>query len=159
MRRILFMFLLLCGSLTACAPRQARQTPSEQKTETAGPSHPQQAVKSSETAQNKLFEQVSPSQAQELLTRTPGLNILDVRTPEEFTAGHLAQAQSLDFYAPDFQARLAQLDRRQPWLMYCQSGRRSAKVLELMKTLGFEKVYELEGGFSGWQTAGQAVSR
>jgi rhodanese-related sulfurtransferase len=142
MRHVLLMFLLICGPLIACAPRQAEQ-----------------ASKSAETAQNTTFEQVSPSQARQLRQNTPGLKILDVRTAEEFAAGHLDQAQSLDFYAPDFQARLGQLDRQQPWLMYCQSGRRSAKVLELMKSLGFEKVYELQGGFSGWQAAGQAVSR
>ena len=142
MRPVLLTFFLLGSLLTACAPRQS-----------------QQAAKSAETTQTNVFEQISPAQAQQLLTRTPGLNILDVRTAEEFAAGHLTQAQQLDFYAPDFQTRLGQLDRRQPWLMYCQSGRRSAKVLELMKALGFEQVYELQGGFSGWQAAGQAVSR
>lgn len=93
-------------------------------------------------------------QAHALLQNPPkGLNILDVRTAEEFAEGHLANAIMIDFKQDDFAAKLAQLDRETPWLLYCRSGNRSGKALVIMEQQGFREVYHQTTGFNGWSEA------
>ncbi len=87
------------------------------------------------------------------------LVILDVRTPEEFAAGHLAGAINIDYYASDFEAKLRELDLDVPYVMYCNSGNRSGNTLPLMDSIGFQEVYELDGGIQAWLSAGQPVDR
>jgi len=99
-------------------------------------------------------EWVQAAEAQQLLQRQPDLKILDIRTPAEFQQGHLPSAQNLDFYSPDFASQLQALDPQQPYLMYCASGVRSAKAYQQMKALGFNTVYEIQGGYQAW-SAGQ----
>ena len=80
--------------------------------------------------------------------------VLDVRTPEEFAQGHLANATLKNFYDADFKAQLEQINRWQPTILYCRSGNRSAKTLTIMRELGFRNVYEVKGGIQAWQAAG-----
>ena len=84
----------------------------------------------------------------------PGGQIIDVRTPEEYVTGHLENAMLLDYHADDFKTRLGRLDRNQPYYVYCESGYRSKKTLEIMKIAGFEDVYGLDGGMVAWRKAG-----
>jgi len=48
---------------------------------------------------------------------------------------------------------LEKLDKEKNYLIYCKSGRRSSKVLEIIKDLGFTQVYNIKGGFEGWKSA------
>jgi rhodanese-related sulfurtransferase len=82
------------------------------------------------------------------------LVVLDVRTPEEFAAGHLDGATMLDFYEPDFADRLAELDPDVPYLLYCRSGNRSGQTAQLMREFGFTDVAEIDGGIVAWDAAG-----
>jgi len=105
-----------------------------------------------------IFDLTSATEAQELLTEQPaGLTILDVRTPQEYADGHLSGAANLDFYEPDFAASLDELDKEQPYFVYCRSGSRSESAIETMKGLGFTEVYELDGGIVSWVQAGLPV--
>jgi rhodanese-related sulfurtransferase len=63
----------------------------------------------------------------------------------------------LDFYAPDFADRLAQLDPDVPYLIYCRSGNRSGQTLALMEDLGFTDVADVDGGILAWGDAGLPV--
>ena len=65
------------------------------------------------------------------------LVVLDVRTPEEFSEGHLEGAVLVDFYDADFAEQLAALDPDVPYLVYCRSGNRSGQTLDIMQQLGF----------------------
>jgi rhodanese-related sulfurtransferase len=88
---------------------------------------------------------------QEIVSSPPAdLVVLDIRTPEEFAAGHLAGAINVDYYASDFEDRLSDLNRDVPYVMYCNSGNRSANALPVMDSLGFREVYELDGGIVAW---------
>ena len=100
-----------------------------------------------------VVETISPAAAGEI-AGSAGLVVLDVRTPEEFGAGHLAGAVNLDFYATTFADDLAGLDREAPYLLYCRTGNRSAEVREMMRSLGFLEVHEIAGGIVGWAEAG-----
>jgi rhodanese-related sulfurtransferase len=70
--------------------------------------------------------------------------VIDVRTPQEFAAGHLAGAQNVDVEAADFASRIASLDKGAPYLVYCHSGRRSAIAAAEMATAGFTDI--VDGG-------------
>ncbi len=101
------------------------------------------------------FELIDAGEAQELLTAPPqDLVVLDVRTPEEFDAGHLDASVNIDFYAADFADQLDDLDKDVPYFVYCRSGNRSATTIETMRGLGFSEVYELDGGIISWAEAG-----
>lgn len=104
------------------------------------------------------IETISPGEAADLLEEAPaGLVVLDVRTPDEFAGGHLADAVNLDYQAAGFAGELGALDRDLPYLLYCRSGNRSAQVREMMRGLGFAEVYEMAGGIVAWAEAGGAV--
>lgn len=78
------------------------------------------------------------------------VQLVDVRTPEEYNAGTIGGAVNMDFYGADFQAQLATLDKEKPVMIFCKSGGRSGQTLEMMKEMGFTTVLELEGGYSNW---------
>ncbi|MGD2042281.1 MAG: rhodanese-like domain-containing protein [Acidimicrobiia bacterium] len=101
---------------------------------------------------------VDAAEAQELVASDPDVVVLDIRTPEEVAAGAIDGAQVLDFYSATFQAEIGELDRDTTYLVYCRSGNRSAQATQLMENLGFEDVYELEGGILAWANAGLALT-
>ncbi len=69
--------------------------------------------------------------------------ILDVRTPEEFAAGHLDGAVLVDIKDPSFGEKLTALDPSAPYVVYCRSGNRSAQAVERMKAAGFTDLTDL----------------
>lgn len=79
---------------------------------------------------------------------TPGAVLIDVRTPEEYQAGHIQNSINLDFYAETFPNQIAQLDPEKTYFIYCRSGNRSGQTMELMHEAGINKVYDLYGGVS-----------
>ena len=83
--------------------------------------------------------------------------VIDIRTPEEFKAGHLSGAMSIDFLADNFSTKIRKLDRDTPYLVHCQSGGRSSNSLTLWTKLGFTKIYHLDGGLLAWKKAGLPV--
>jgi rhodanese-related sulfurtransferase len=85
--------------------------------------------------------------------------VLDIRTPKEYQAGHIAGAKNLDFYERDFAQKLATLDKATPYLVHCAAGGRSTKSLDQFKKLGFKSVVHLDGGFKAWEKAGQPVEK
>jgi rhodanese-related sulfurtransferase len=76
--------------------------------------------------------------------------LLDVRTPEEFSAGHLKGAVNINFYDQTFEENIDSLDKRKKYLVYCRSGGRSRQAMFLMRDLGFEEVFNLSGGILSW---------
>ena len=84
--------------------------------------------------------------------------VIDIRTPEEYAAGHLEKVNiNLDYYAPDFKGQLARLDKTAKYLIYCRSGGRSGKTLVIMKDMGFNEVHDIAGGINAWIAAGLPV--
>lgn len=83
--------------------------------------------------------------------------VIDIRTLGEFKAGHLASAVHIDFLKEDFSDAIQKLKRDKAYLVHCQSGGRSSNSLELWKTLGFTKIYHLDGGFLAWKKAGLPI--
>ena len=71
--------------------------------------------------------------------------IIDVRTPEEFAAGHIEGAINLDYESGTLEAELSTLDKNAVYMVYCHSGRRSALATTLMTEAGFTEVTDLGG--------------
>lgn len=83
----------------------------------------------------------------------PFATILDVRTPEEFSKGHLHNAKNIDWNGNYFDKQIAELDKTQPVFVYCLSGGRSSSAANKMRSDGFKEVYELSGGIMKWRAA------
>ena len=102
-----------------------------------------------------LYETISTQKAAELIANhrdDSEFIILDVRTPGEFNDGHLPNAVLLDFYSESFIEKLERLKKTKTYLIYCHGGNRSGKTLDLIKTLGFEAVYNMGLGIKGWRS-------
>lgn len=97
------------------------------------------------------------AQAFAALIKDPAVVVIDVRTPEEFAAGHLENATSINVEGADFADKIARLDKSATYALYCRSGNRSNVALQAMKQAGFTKVHHLVGGIGAWQAAGGAV--
>ena len=103
---------------------------------------------------------VSAKEAADLIDKHNGdrdFSILDIRTPGEFQSGHLPDAILVDFYSQTFADQLNRLDKTKTYLVYCRTGNRSTKSLELFKKLKFQKVYHMTSGISAWKSEGFAV--
>ncbi len=112
------------------------------------------------TATDSKLDLASVNEIQEIVDAPPAdLVVLDIRTPEEFASGHLENAINIDYYADDFESKLAELDLAVPYVMYCNSGNRSSNALPVMDSIGFAEVYELDGGIQAWYNAGLAVEQ
>ena len=81
------------------------------------------------------------------------IQLLDVRTPEEFEAGYINNAMNINFFNDDFITQAtSKLDINKPVYLYCKVGGRSGKASKKLKEAGFTKVYDLKGGFDKWKS-------
>lgn len=87
----------------------------------------------------------------------PVVQLLDVRTRDEFDEGHIAGATLVDVNDSTFvQQAMAVLDKQRPVAVYCRSGRRSARAANLLAEQGCQ-VTNLAGGILAWQDAGKEL--
>lgn len=86
------------------------------------------------------------------------VQLLDVRTPQEYAEGHIAGAVNIDVQADNFQPTVRQeLSKDSTILVYCRSGRRSLDAAEILTRLGY-RVVNLKGGILDWQDSGLPVT-
>lgn len=83
-----------------------------------------------------------------------GVITLDVRTPGEFSEGHIEGALLVDFQSGNFENEIASLDKNQTYAVYCRSGNRSGQAVKVMSEAGFTKLYNLDGGVIDWANSG-----
>jgi rhodanese-related sulfurtransferase len=103
-------------------------------------------------AQSGEGTNLDPEQAAEKIAQSEVV-VLDVRTPGEYKQGHIENARLIDFYGANFEEEISKLPKDQEYVVYCRSGGRSGKSVNMMKKMGFEKVYNLSGGAIAWQRA------
>jgi rhodanese-related sulfurtransferase len=104
-------------------------------------------------------DKIPPKEASEWLAKTPEVQVVDVRTAEEFAGGHLAKAVMISWTEPGFEAHAKKLDPSKPVLVYCRSGRRSAAAASALAKLGFTEIRDLDGGIVAWEKAGESVAK
>lgn len=88
---------------------------------------------------------------------TPGVQVIDVRTPEEFASGRIRGAINIPVTDSDFGQRVSQLDPASTYAVYCRSGNRSQPAVTQMRAAGITNIIELDSGTNGWATAGQPL--
>jgi rhodanese-related sulfurtransferase len=95
---------------------------------------------------------------EEAMKKNPGAIILDVRTPGEVQAdGVLEGAIVIDFYDPKFMEKVNKLDKTKPIFIYCRSGARSGRAMDMMQKAGFVSVVNLQGGTLAWLSSGRKL--
>mgnify|MGYP003115267238 CR=1 FL=1 len=82
------------------------------------------------------------------------LQLVDVRTPEEYGVSHLKDAQNICVTEDDFKEKVAGLDKDKPVYVYCKKGGRSARASKILQEMGFKEVYDLQGGITAWEEEG-----
>ncbi|MDP4269054.1 MAG: rhodanese-like domain-containing protein [Bacteroidota bacterium] len=86
------------------------------------------------------------------------MQLVDVRTPEEFKSGHIKGALNFDVKNPEFDNQILKLKKKSPVAVYCRSGHRSKIAAQKLSEKGFS-VIELDRGFNDWAGQGKPVER
>jgi phage shock protein E len=94
--------------------------------------------------------------AAEFLTEAEaqGVVLIDVRTPGEFSEGHIVDALNIDVQSSSFQSEIAALDKNVTYALYCRSGNRSGAAADIMAEAGFTKILNAQVGFVDLVNAG-----
>lgn len=107
----------------------------------------------------KGYKDLTVNEFEAMLAQNQTVQLLDVRTPEEFAENHLPGALNIDWKADGFPEKAkAQLVANRPVLVYCRSGRRSAEAAALLDGLGIT-TYNLKGGILAWTADGKRVTK
>lgn len=102
-------------------------------------------------AQNKAFTDMDVKEFSNYLTNGKDIQLLDVRTPEEYSAGHIEGAKNIDWFNDGFiKMAVKSLDKAKPVAVYCRSGKRSAEAAQALAKQGYT-VTNLEGGILAWE--------
>lgn len=105
---------------------------------------------------------INAGQAHELIEEkkgSPDLIILDVRTEEEYSDGHIANSTNINYKSDSFKDAIGRLDKSKTYIVYCRSGRRSTEAVKIMEVMGFMDIYNMKGGIVGWKGAGYGVTK
>jgi len=148
MKSILPVFLIVLISFGSCSAEKKGSD-----SQTLQGSEVQQDEGKSQIAKN-----ISPDEFEKGLS-APGAILLDVRTPEEYQEGHIANSKSINFYDKDFADQVKNLDKNTPVYVYCRSGGRSASAMAMLSEQGIREVYNLEGGIIAWGRAKKEIVR
>lgn len=98
------------------------------------------------------FENIPVAKFSELMKEDDHV-ILDVRSPQELAEGSIPGHEMINFFDDDFAEKVEKLDKSKSYLIYCRSGNRSGKACGMMSSMGFGKLYNLEGGIGAWNAA------
>ena len=104
-------------------------------------------------AQQAAIKNVNSIDFKKLIEKKDGL-LLDVRTLYEFEAGHIRDANQLNYYSFSFKENLLLLPKNKPIYVYCRSGYRSDKTAKILTANGYKNVYNLQYGLKDWEQKG-----
>ena len=103
--------------------------------------------------QNNL--NISPNKLKEIIDKDNPIDILiDVRTLEEVNDSKIPNSINIDYYHNSFEKSLDSLDKNFNYFIYCRSGNRSMKTVNILKSKGFENAFNLQGGIIAWKEEG-----
>lgn len=108
-------------------------------------------------AQSDLVRSLNVAQFEKYLSESHRI-LLDVRTPKEYSQGHLQDAVNVDVSSPNFADQIkAMLPQGQEVAVYCRSGKRSKNAAKVLSQMGL-RVVELDRGISDWMAKGKPVT-
>ena len=106
---------------------------------------------SANTGTTDEIELISPQQVYDAVHSNETIQLVDVRTKEEFIESHLTGAQNICVTDEDFNEKIKNLDKNKPVYVYCKVGGRSADAAKKLKKMGFTKIYDMDGGILLWE--------
>ncbi|KYG82946.1 hypothetical protein AWW67_05830 [Roseivirga seohaensis] len=109
--------------------------------------------------EENVAKQVDANEFEALMADDASVQVIDVRTPDEYAQGFIKNSTLMNFNDPSFKSQLESLNKNKAVAVYCHSGARSNQAFEMMKEMGFKKIYELEGGIVAWQAGGKQIQR
>jgi len=99
---------------------------------------------------NNKIRVLSPLEFKEAIKKK-GIQLIDVRTPQEFALGMIKGSQNLNFFdGSSFEKGAKKLNKEAAVYVYCQSGSRSKRASKALIKMGFSEIFDLQGGFSNW---------
>ena len=101
------------------------------------------------SAQSDSIKTVDAAQSAEII-KSDSVVLVDVRTAEEYAAGHIPNAKNVDVLKSDFKDRVETLSKNKEIAVYCRSGKRSLMAANTLAKIGY-KVINLRGGWKEWQ--------
>jgi rhodanese-related sulfurtransferase len=96
-----------------------------------------------------VYTKISPAETKRVLESEEPYLLVDVRTAEEFNAGHIPGARLIPDYEIKERAPRELPDKDAPVIVYCRSGMRSSGAARVLLKLGYTRVYDL-GGIMRW---------
>ncbi|EON77638.1 thioredoxin [Lunatimonas lonarensis] len=102
--------------------------------------------------QNQEKIELSAEEFNERISKIPDVQLVDVRTPEEFRKGHIENAANVNINGEQFRDQIRALDKSKPVYIYCLSGARSKAAANFLRDDGYENVYEMPGGIMEWRS-------
>lgn len=88
---------------------------------------------------------------QSATSQAANIQIVDVRTKEEYESGYIKNSKNIDVNDANFEADVASLYKDIPVYLYCHSGSRSADAANRLAKMGFKQIYNLKGGILAWK--------
>lgn len=152
MKHLKFILLIISLAIFGCK-NEGEKSANKENTRKNTPETSLSATQNTEQQGEIIL--VTPEEAKKLM-QLENLQIVDVRTEKELKTGMINGAENM-IYEENFQERIQTLDKSQPVLVYCHSGRRSAKCAKILQEKGFEKIYDLKGGIKGWIKEGEPL--
>lgn len=100
---------------------------------------------------------MTPQAFMDQMVKEEKVQLLDVRTPGEYSGGFIKGAVNMDFNSDAFEEEIGKLSKDIPVMVYCKAGGRSAQAADLLESKGFKKIYDLKGGILAWEHAGLGI--
>jgi rhodanese-related sulfurtransferase len=85
--------------------------------------------------------------------------LIDIRTPQEFNQGHIEGAININYFDRSFIEEIGKYDRSKPIFLYCRSGNRTSSAAAKVAKLGFNEVYDLQGGIMNWSKENLQITK
>ncbi|HEY9221374.1 MAG TPA: rhodanese-like domain-containing protein [Lutibacter sp.] len=98
-------------------------------------------------SQSDAIKVLTPTEFKE---KSANQTIIDIRTPQEFSEGHIEGAININYFDDNFLDQIAKYDKNQPIFIYCRSGNRTTSASKKAADFGFKEIYDLEGGILYW---------
>ena len=112
---------------------------------------------SSAQESSSVAKDVDVTEFKQIIEQKDSLQILDVRTPKEWSSGIIENADTINWHDKAFDKKVATLNKNLPVAVYCAVGGRSGRAIKKMHKLGFLEVYNLSGGMKAWKKAGNKI--
>ena len=103
--------------------------------------------------------QISVAELKQMIEAQPGLQVLDVRRPPEYTSGHVPRAQSAPLAQLEQQIEQLKLDAARPLAVICAGGYRSSAATSILAKHGYQNLHNVTGGTSAWVNAGYETEK